>query len=91
LPQLLFADRPVDRGGSRGRELPGLRIRPEIGLGVLVERPEDMVPPADALVLERLHSSDAGRHDPSSARRTHYLCPFFVVMSERSFGLEIWV
>ena len=60
--------------GRRGRrELLGLSKGPEVGLGMLVNRPQSVVPSAEALILECLHCSHTCCHYPSFPHMTHLL------------------
>ena len=67
----------------------------EVVLGVVVNRPHGVVPPAEALVLQRLHCSDARRNDPSFACRTHddvnFLKNLWVIVCSDADDMEVFV
>ena len=67
----------------------------EVVLGVVVNRPHGVVPPAEALVLQRLHRSDARRNDPSFACRTHddvnFLKNLWVIVCCDADDMEVFV
>ena len=68
---LLVSNSDRRHGGRGSRELLGLRKGPEVVLGMLVNRPQSVIPSAEALVLECLHCSHTCCHYPSFPHMTH--------------------
>ena len=67
---LLVSHSARNHGGRGRRELLGLRKGPEVVLGMLVNRPQSVIPSAEALVLECLHCSHTCCHYPSFPHMT---------------------